>query len=315
VRSASAALGYPIEKYRRLTKKKGTTMNLWHEYLQPTSTSEAIQDLTTATQPAIPIAGGTDLLLDLKQGRHAPVHTLVDLNSVEEMSIIEMRGQELFIGAAVPINRVAKNPLVIEHAQALVESCNLIAGSQVRNVATLGGNVAHALPAAEGTIALTVLSAHAEVASSSGLRNLPIGELFLGPGKTALKKGKEILVGFYLPTIQSGQASCFNRIMRPQGVALPILNCAVWVTRVKNRLIDVRISIGPGGPKPFRAIEAEEVLRGQVYDDAAFENMLPALFAQVKLRSSPLRATAEYRTHIVRGLLKQTLDTAWSRAS
>ena len=290
-------------------------MNLWREYLQPTSISEAIQDLRTATQPAIPIAGGTDLLLDLKQDRHAPVYTLVDLNSVKEMSVIEMREKNLFIGAVVPINRITSNPLVIEHAQALIESCCLIAGSQVRNVATLGGNVAHALPAAEGTIALNVLGAQVEVISSSGLRRLPFDKLFLGPGKSALKKGKEILVGFYLPTIQSGQASCFNRIMRPQGVALPILNCAVWLTRAKNRLVDVRISVGPGGAIPFRATKAEAVLRGQIYDDTAYENMLTALFAQVKLRTSPRRATAEYRTHIIKDLLKQTIDTAWDRAA
>lgn len=290
-------------------------MNLWREYLQPSSISEAIQFLETAVKPAIPIAGGTDLLLDLKQGRHAPIHTLIDLNSVKEMIVIEMRARELFIGAAVPVNRIAGNPLVIEHAQALVESCRHIAGPQVRNAATLGGNVAHALPAADGTIALTALAAQAEVACASGLRRLPIGELFLGPGKTALIKGKEILVGFYLPEIRSGQGSCFNRIMRPHGVALPILNCAVWLASAQNQLADVRIAIGPGAAVPFRATEAEAVLRGQVYDSTVFENALAALFAQVKFRSSPRRATAEYRNHIICDLLKRTLDTAWSRSS
>ena len=113
----------------------------------------------------MPIAGGTDLLLDLKQGRHAPVHTLIDLTFVPEMTVLELRGDELYIGAAVPVNRVALDPLTGTHAQALVEACDLIAGPQVRNVATLGGNVAHALPAADGTIALTALDAQAEVAS------------------------------------------------------------------------------------------------------------------------------------------------------
>ncbi|MCG7852569.1 MAG: hypothetical protein MIO92_08610, partial [Methanosarcinaceae archaeon] len=132
---------------------------------------------------------------------------------------------------------------------------------------------------------------------------------------TALKKGKEILVGFYLPEIRSGQGSCFNRIMRPQGVALPILNCAVWLASAQNQLVDVRIAIGPGAAIPFRATEAEAVLRGQVYDDTVFDNALVALFAQVKFRSSPRRATAEYRNHIICDLLKRTLDTALTRTS
>ena len=130
-------------------------MNLWQEYKRPTSVAEAILALTSASGPVKPIAGGTDLVLDLKQGRHTPVHTLIDLTSVPEMTALELRGDDLFIGAAVPVNRIALDPLVGAHAQALVEACNLIAGPQVRNVATLGGNAAHALPAADGTIALT----------------------------------------------------------------------------------------------------------------------------------------------------------------
>jgi carbon-monoxide dehydrogenase medium subunit len=148
-------------------------MNLWQEYKQPTSIGEAIQALSTATGPVMPIAGGTDLLLDLKQGRHSPVHTLIDLTSVPEMTTLELRRDELFVGAAVPINRIALDPMVVEHAQALVEACNLIAGPQVRNTATLGGNVAHALPAADGTIALTALDAQAEIAAISGSRRVP----------------------------------------------------------------------------------------------------------------------------------------------
>ena len=174
-------------------------MNLWQEYKRPASISEAIQALTSASGPAMPIAGGTDLLLDLKQGRHAPVHTLIDLTFVPEMTVLEVRGDELYIGAAVPVNRVALDPLTGTHAQALVEACDLIAGPQVRNTATLGGNVAHALPAADGTIALTALEAQAEVASPTGTRRVPFTSLFLGPGKSALNKSEELIVGFYIP--------------------------------------------------------------------------------------------------------------------
>ncbi len=140
-------------------------MNLWQEYLRPTNLSQALQAFAQAPGPVLPVAGGTDLLLDLEQGRHPPVHTLVDVTSIAEMIVLEKRGDELFIGAAVPVNRIALDPLVGAHAQALTEACNLIAGPQVRNVATLGGNVAHALPAADGTIALLALNARAEIAS------------------------------------------------------------------------------------------------------------------------------------------------------
>jgi len=299
-------------------------MNLWQEYKRPVSISEAIQDLTSASGSVKPIAGGTDLLLDLKQGRHAPVHTLIDLTFVPEMTALELRGNELYIGAAVPANRIALDPLVSAHAQALVEACDLIAGPQVRNVATLGGNAAHALPAADGTIALTALDAQAEVASHAPAavpggeivttRRMSFTSLFLGPGKSALNKSAELIVGFYIPQTKKGQASCFKRIMRPQGVALPILNCAVWLEREKDIVKDIHIAVGPGGATPFRATEAENTLRGQPFSDEAFNRTLESLLGQAHFRNSARRASADYRKHIVGGLFRDTLETAWKRA-
>jgi xanthine dehydrogenase FAD-binding subunit len=289
-------------------------MNLWHEYIQPATVTEAIQALQTAPGPAIPIAGGTDLLLDLKQGRHSPIHTLIDLTSVAEMTALELRGDKLFIGAAVPVNRIALDPLVGLHAQALVEACNLIAGPQVRNTATLGGNVAHALPAADGTITLTALDAQAEIAGISGSHAVPFTSLFLGPGKSAIKKGEELIVGFYLPKIKKGQASCFKRIMRPQGVALPILNCAVWLEREKDAVKDIHIAVGPGGATPFRATQAEVTMRDQLFNDNSINRTIEAMLEQVQFRTSARRATAEYRRHIITGLFRDTLEAAWERA-
>jgi len=289
-------------------------MNLWQEYKRPSSVAEAIQDLASASGPVKPIAGGTDLLLDLKQGRHAPIHTLIDLTFVPEMTVLELREDELYIGAAVPVNRIALDPLVGTHAQALVEACNLIAGPQVRNVATLGGNTAHALPAADGTIAMTALDAQAEVASPAGTRRMPFTSLFAGPGKSALNKKEEIIVGFHLPQLKKGQASCFKRIMRPQGVALPILNCSVWLERDGDIVKDVHIAVGPGGPIPFRAIEAEAVLHGQPFNEETFARTLESLLVQAIFRTSARRASADYRRHIVGGLFKDVLDTAWKRA-
>jgi carbon-monoxide dehydrogenase medium subunit len=243
---------------------------------------------------------------------------------------LEIRGDTLFVGASVPVNHIVLDPLAVAHAQALVEACELIAGPQVRNVATLGGNVAHALPAADGTIALLALDAQAEIASANALaavpgggdsdksllsiRHIPFSDLFLGPGQSVLRHGEELLVGFYLPLLRANQASCFKRIMRPQGVALPILNCAVWLEREKDIVKDIRIAIGPGGATPFRATEVESVLCNQSLNEATFESALEALLSQAHFRTSARRAGADYRQHIVVTLFKDTLETAWERA-
>ncbi len=289
-------------------------MNLWQEYLRPTNLSQALKAFAEAPRPILPVAGGTDLLLDLEQGRHSPVHTLLDVTSIVEMTAVEIRGDQLFVGGAVPVNRIVLDPVVSAHAQALTEACNLIAGPQVRNVATLGGNVAHALPAADGTIALLALNAQAEIAGLSGTRCVPFKELFLGPGKSSLKHGEELLVGFHLPLSTSHQASCFKRIMRPQGVALPIINLAIWLERQDDKFRQLRIAVGPGGPTPWTGTEAEKTLMGRSLNEETFKAALEALLGQVGFRSSARRASSDYRRHIVTGLFKDVLETAWKRA-
>jgi CO/xanthine dehydrogenase FAD-binding subunit len=289
-------------------------MSLWQYYLRPTTVNDALKALASAEGLACPIAGGTDLMLDLQQGRHAPLHTLVDLTGIPEMALIEIHLSELFIGAAAPLSRIANSPLVVEHARALVEACHLIGGPQVRNMATLGGNVAHALPAADGTIALMALDARAEVASLSGRRTIPLAELFLGPGQSALKTGQEVLVGFYLPLKRAHQASAFKRVMRSQGIALPILNLAVWLERQSNRIARIRIAVGPSGTTPRRMPAAEQILLGQIFTSERNLTALEALLEQAHFRTSPHRASKEYRRHLVAGLFNETLLTAWERA-
>jgi len=289
-------------------------MNLWQNYIRPKNLAEAMDAFANSPRPLAPLAGGTDLLLDLEQGRHSPVQTLIDVTSIPELSLLELRGDELFVGAAVPVNRIVHDPLTARHAQALVEACDLIAGPQVRNVATLGGNVAHALPAADGTIALLALNAEAEIASAAGTRRIPFQELFLGPGKSSLKHGEDLIVGFYLSLSKPHQASCFKRIMRPQGVALPIINLAIWLERLEDKISQIRIAVGPGGPTPWKASEAEKALLGKPLNDETFHAVVEALLAQVGFRSSARRASADYRRHIVSGLFKDVIETAWNRA-
>ncbi len=290
-------------------------MSNWQNYLQPKNLSEAVAALSTAPKPLAPIAGGTDLMLDLEQGRHEAVQTLIDVTGIAEMLAIEIRGDRLFIGAGIAVNRVVADPQVNQHAQALIEAGNLIAGPQVRNVATLGGNVAHALPAADGTIALTALNAEAEIAGIHGTRRIPFNELFVGPGKSSIKQGEEILVGFYLPLKQEHQGSCFKRIMRPQGVALPIINVAIWLEREDDLIKDIRVAIGPGAPTPWRARDTEKILVGRPMNEETIKIALESILAHIGFRSSPRRASADYRRHIVEGLFKDVFQTAWGRAN
>ncbi len=289
-------------------------MSLWSTYILAYSIEEALQALACAPGPARPIAGGTDLLLDLQQGNHPPVHTLVDLTPIPELNRLEMRGDCLFIGASVPVREITQSRLVHEHALAVLEACALIGGPQVRNSATLGGNVAHALPAADGMIALAAMGAEAEVASLEQRELRPILSLFKGPGISTLEAGREILVGFQIPARRAGEASAFGRVMRPQGVALPIINTAVWLRRQRELIADIRIVVGPSGPVPQRACEVENALRGRPFDPVELAHARSLVYTSLRFRSSAQRASAEYRYQLCDVLIEECVGKAWKRA-
>jgi carbon-monoxide dehydrogenase medium subunit len=288
-------------------------MTLWKNYYLARNVDDALHALTGAAGPARLVAGGTDLLLDMQQGRHPPVDTLVDVTEIPELTALEIRQDSLYVGAAVPLNRIVASPLVSEHARALVEASALIGGPQVRNTATLGGNVAHALPAGDGTIALVALDASAEVANPGGCRRFPILELFHGPGRSSLEPARDLLLGFYLPLGGPGQASAFRRVMRPQGVAIAILNMAAWVRREGDRVGAIRLALGPAGPTPQRAFAVEEFLCGKALDEQVLALALDALLETARFRTSPHRATLAYRRHLAGFLLGETLSAAWER--
>lgn len=288
-------------------------MRFWNNYVLVYSIEEALHVLSSAPGPALPVAGGTDLLLEIQQGEHEPVHTLVDITHIPELKRLEESKEYLFIGAAVPVSRIAESPLVRHHALAVAEACGQIGGPQVRNSATLGGNVAHALPAADGMIALLALDARAEVASLEGRRLEPLENLFKGPGQTALDLRREILIGFHVPLRRSLQASAFGRVMRPQGVALPILNTAVWIERDGDIIKDIRIAIGPSGPVPRRAVAVEAVFKGRRCEEETFALARQVIRETIRFRSSPMRASAEYRYHLSGVLLEDVVTKAWQR--
>jgi Aerobic-type carbon monoxide dehydrogenase, middle subunit CoxM/CutM homologs len=290
-------------------------MPTWKNYLIPQTLQEAMALLDHAPKSLKIIAGGTDLLLDIQQGRHPQVETLLDVNEIPDLLELEVQQEFLYIGAAVPLKQLTNSSLVKYHAEALAEAAGLVGGPQIRTTATLGGNVAHALPAADGTIALLALNAEVEIVNSNGKRRTALIDLFTGPGQSKLDPQGEILTGFYLPIRKDRQSSAFVRVMRPQGVALPILNMAIWLERIENRISDIRIALGPAGPTPQRCVSAEAVLRGKIPNEAVIKEALQVLLTSMHFRTSPHRAGADYRKSLCSVLMEQAFKNAWIRAS
>ncbi len=315
-------------------------MARWQEYHTPSTLAEALALLADYGAGARVVAGGTDLILEMQQG-HAPTEppaALVDVTRIAGLDSIDEQGDCIVIGAAVTHAQVEASELLRAHAAALVESCGVVGGPQVRNVATLGGNVAHALPAADGTIGLLAMGAQAQVATwapstptsaESRLSGpddvytewVPLLALFAGPGRNTLAPG-QLIVGFRFGHRAPRSGSAFDRIMRPQGVALPILGLAanVEVDADGRRATRATIAIGPAGPIPFRALHAEAALCAapDVADADALESALNAVLAaahtEVAFRSSRHRASRAYRAEMLDVLLRRVLTRAIARA-
>lgn len=293
-------------------------MHLWQEYHTPATVEDVRRLLNVYSGEARIIAGGTDLMIDLQFNREGgPLKALIDVTAVGEMTHISETEGLCQVGAAVTHTSIVKSALLEARATCLVESCGVVGGPQVRNVGTLGGNVAHALPAGDGTTSLVALDAEAEVAWGDGRRAWhPISALFKGAGVSALDSSRDLLVGFRFRLCDDREATAFKRIMRPQGVALPILGCALWVRLDDNRqhFVDVRICIGPVATVPARAVEVENALRGQPVGAATLDAAVQVAHASLHPRTSRYRATAEYRDHMIETLLRQALPLAVKRA-
>src|SRR5258706_7405893 len=176
--------------------KRFKLMKLWSHYHVAKSVDEALALLARYEGKARVIAGGTDLLLDIQQGNHPPVEALVDITRIKELNTIAIDGNQLTLGAGVTHTAIETNSMLLSRATALTESCGVVGGPQVRNVATIGGNVAHALPAADGTLSLVALASQAEVATSEGRTWYDIGDLFRGPGQSIVDPAQHLLTRF-----------------------------------------------------------------------------------------------------------------------
>ena len=284
------------------------------EYVLAYTVEEALAYLAEKRGAARIISGGSDLLLEMQQGSCPPIERLVDVTEIDELCALEIKDSSLFIGAAVTLSRLKKSQLVLEHARALADAAELMANPQVCNVATIGGNVAHALPAADGTVALVALNAEAEVANLAGRRRVALPCLFTGPGESALDACNDLLLGFYLPLCSEGQASAFSRRVNPQGIALAMLNLAIWLQREAELIREARIAVGPAGPKPVRMLAAEQALANQEFSPATLDHALEELLREAHFRTSLHRATAGYRKHLAGILLQEVFAKAWDRA-
>lgn len=279
------------------------------EYFEPTTLAEASR--LFAQEHAQLLAGGTDLVIGMKAYTETP-QSVISLQKIPDLDGITTDTENgITIGAMTKVREVELSEDVQEHHTALAEGASEIGSIQIRNLATIGGNIAHASPAADTVAGLLVADAQVSIASAEGERTVPINELFTGPGQTVLKPG-EIITQFHLPSPASGSHYIKHKIREVMDLAFIGVASAV---NLQNGVIkDARIGLAAVAPTPIRATEAENLLKGKIPTPELLQQAGEAAAAATS-PISDLRCSAEHRKEMVDVLTRRTFRYALDRAT
>ena len=259
------------------------------------------------------LAGGTDLLVELKHAVHNP-EVIVDVSRLHELKTIAVADDGLHIGALVTHSDIMNSPVIRDMFPALVAAAHSIGAMQTRNLGTLGGNLVTCVPSMDSGPALIALDASVTVASTEGQRRMPLADLFVGPRKTSLKPG-DLLVDIVIPKENLGKPAAFEKFGLRKGQALALVNvgASFWVGE-KSVFVAPRIALGAVAPTVIRAPKAESFLDGC---KISAEVMAEAgrIAAMEAKPISDFRASADYRRDLVAVLVKRALANAQARAT
>jgi len=278
------------------------------EVRRPGTLAEALKLLTIMPQ-ATPIAGGTNLLVDIRSGRLTP-NFVVDLARIEELCCIHREGNELSIGGAVTLARLLEDPVIRQTAPILAEMARSFANVLIRNRATVGGNLANAAPCADSAAALLVLDADVELASAERTRRVPLSDFFVRPFET-VRQSNELLtaVRFSIPSRRT--ASRFEKVGLRKISCMAKVDIAVAVTIDEVSVCQrARIALGAASPIAIRATDAEATLEGQKPNEAAVDKA-----ASLAAESIAPRTGSEYKRQVVGALARRLLKAALEDAT
>jgi CO/xanthine dehydrogenase FAD-binding subunit len=281
------------------------------DFYRPTLLPEALAILAEQGADALPIAGGTNVVVDLRSGKHQP-RVLVDVARLPGLRGIHRENGHLVIGGGTTISDLLRDPLIGQHATALREAAAVFANPLIRNRATVGGNLADASPAADAAPPLLALDGEVELTSQAGIRRVPLADFLVGVRVTS-RRPDELLTAVRFPVPPAGSASHFQKVGLRKADAISVLSAAVALTcDAAGRCTAARIALGALAPHPLRATAAETLLLGEKLTPETTAEAA-RLAGEAARPIDDIRGSADYRRQvtevIVRRLLAKVLTT------
>lgn len=279
------------------------------QYARPETVADTLALLNEYGSEAKLLTGGTDLVVGLRTGKFKP-RLVIDLKRVTDLPAgIDLAGEALQFGALAVLSEVIAEERVRRYFPALVEAAQTVGSVQIRNRATLAGNVCNASPAADTAPALLVYGAKVNLMAPAQRRQVPLNEFFVGPGQTVLQQA-EIVTSLELPLPRQPVGASFVRLTRRRGVDLATINVACLV----NAAGVTQFAYGAVGPRPFLVVDDSGCLADPAADDRQIEQVIKQLVAQAS-PISDVRASREYRQAMLAVLSRRALRTALARLS
>ncbi|MSP49243.1 MAG: xanthine dehydrogenase family protein subunit M [Alphaproteobacteria bacterium] len=281
------------------------------KYVAPSTIDEAVGAILAANGTGRILAGGTDLLVQMRLGTAKP-GVIVDVKNIPEMMRIEETAGGFRIGAAVSGAIIGEHPALGKAWPGVVEAINLIGSKQIQGRASAGGNLCNASPAADSVPALVAAAATVTIQGPKGRREIPVETLHAGPGRTTLQPG-EIVVGFTLPARPLGSGDAYLRLIPRTEMDIAVVGCGVSLIVANGTCTAARVGLGAVAPTVLLVEAAGKALIGSRLDDKALEAAAAACRAACKPIDDK-RGTVQYRTKIAGVLLKRAAAIAAERA-
>ena len=282
-------------------------------YIPANTVSEAVTLLDEKGQAARILAGGTDIIVQVREARR-DVDWMIDIKSIPEVNVLDYNADTgLTLGAAVECYKIYAVDEICDAYPGLIDATKIIGGTAIQGRAAVGGNLCNASPAADCIPPLIVLNATCVIAGPNGERELPVEQFCTGPGQTALATS-EMLVALKIPAPASNSSSFYLRFIPRNEMDIAVVGAGASVTLddAKQTIVSARIALAAVAPTPLFAEEASALLAGREVSDAAIDEAAQA--AQAIARPiSDMRGTAEQRTHLVGVLTRRALNGAIQR--
>lgn len=280
-------------------------------YEAPETLDAAVSLLVRAGGTAKVLAGGTDLLVQMKSGAQEP-DLVVDIKRIPEMRKITAENGGFRIGAAVPSAELGEHAALVAAWPGVVEAARLIGSTQVQGRCTIVGNLCNASPAADSVPAMMAADAVARVVGPNGAREVPVGEIAVAPGKTSLAKG-EIVASVFLPARPAHSGDAYLRFIPRTEMDIAVVSCGVSLTLAGGKVEKARVALGAVAARALLVEEAAKAIVGSTLDEAALDRLAAACSAAAKPIDDK-RGTKAFRIQVAGVLARRAAATALKRA-